>query len=361
MIGDMVDLNLPGQIFAYGFSYRKRNILRALLPSIQVTFVSVVASTPPDAVIIIWGAKEVSGCLLEQRQVIRVEDGFFRSIGLGSDFIYPNSLVFDRSGIYFDARSPSGLENILNEGAFSQEDLVRAEQIRQLITKNRLTKYNTELSIAYSLDLDDKKLILVPGQVEDDASILFGGGSIKTNLGLLKAVRAENPEAYIIYKPHPDVQALNRKGRLAEKLALQYANLIEHKRSVIDCIDVADEIHTMTSLVGFDALLRDKKVVTYGEPFYAGWGLTQDRYLDGDALKRRTRQLTTGQLVAGALIHYAIYWDWRLKKFISCEAALCRLAADRDALVASGQLEKLRVGFIRRQLRKLSRLAYSFG
>ena len=56
---------------------------------------------------------------------------------------------------------------------------------------------------------------LVVGQVEDDRSIERGTADIKTNLGLLKAVRADHPDAYIIYKPHPDVETGNRNGRIA--------------------------------------------------------------------------------------------------------------------------------------------------
>ena len=60
--------------------------------------------------------------------------------------------------------------------------------------------------------LPNKVKILVPGQVESDASIKYGGIDIVTNIDLLKKVRAENPTAYIIYKPHPDVLSGNRKG-----------------------------------------------------------------------------------------------------------------------------------------------------
>ena len=52
----------------------------------------------------------------------------------------------------------------------------------------------------------------MPGQVEDDASILLGAGAIRTNRALLEAARSANPKAVILYKPHPDVVAGLRKG-----------------------------------------------------------------------------------------------------------------------------------------------------
>jgi capsular polysaccharide export protein len=121
---------------------------------------------------------------------------------------------------------------------------------------------------------------------------------------------------------------------------------------VIDCIDACDEVHTMNSLTGFDALLRGKQVVTYGQPFYAGWGLTEDRCEGGQALVRRTRLLTLDELVAGVLLKYPLYWDWQLQGYTTCEAVLRRLVEQRNDLQRSGQLVHLRDGWVRRAGRK---------
>jgi capsular polysaccharide export protein len=127
---------------------------------------------------------------------------------------------------------------------------------------------------------------------------------------------------------------------------------VETRASVIDCIVGCDEVHTMTSLTGFDALLRGKKVVTYGQPFYAGWGLTIDRCLGGESFARRSRRLTLDQLVAGVLLRYPVYWDWDLRGFTTCEAVIQRLIEERSALQSSGALEGLRNGRVLRLLRK---------
>jgi len=126
---------------------------------------------------------------------------------------------------------------------------------------------------------------------------------------------------------------------------------------VVSCIDACDVVHTMTSLTGFDALLRGKRVVVYGQPFYAGWGLTEDVLEEGAAFARRQRRLSLDELVAGTLLRYPIYWDWDLKGYTTCEAVLNRLVESRGAMEASGGLEKLRVGGVRRQWRKLGILA----
>ncbi|MDR5671096.1 capsular biosynthesis protein, partial [Burkholderia cenocepacia] len=84
------------------------------------------------------------------------------------------------------------------------------------------------------------------------------------------------------------------------------------------------EVHTLSSLAGFDALLRGKMVCTYGLPFYAGWGLTDD---DLAPLPWRDRVLSLDMLVAGALLRYPLYWDWHLHLYTTPEAVVGQLSA----------------------------------
>jgi len=345
-IAEMLSLHTGGALFV-----KNTAEARALKPG-------------PDDHIVWWSSAPPTGALELAKEygagIMRMEDGFMRSVGLGSDLIPPLSLVLDRRGIYFDPRQPSDLEHILSTASFSDEDTERAYKVRMFITEHGITKYNMEPREAAAWPSNGRRVILVTGQVEDDASIRFGCSQVKTNSGLLRAVRAANPDAFIVYKPHPDVMSGNRKGRLALGEARQWADYIEDRLSVISCIESSDEVHVMTSLAGFDALLRDKKVVTYGQPFFAGWGLTEDHDADGGAFSRRQRRLTLDELVAGTLLHYPQYWDPVLKGYTSCEAVLHRLVETRSALEAQGGLEKLRTGYMRRQIRKAKILAKSW-
>ena len=308
--------------------------------------------------VLYWGARPPADLVDyvsdRKSRLLHVEDGFIRSVGLGSDLIRPLSLVMDQAGLYFDATRPSDLEIIFNSQEFTEDDLSRAVWVRQYIIDHEITKYNLEPRqvIDWRPLAKGRSIILIPGQVEDDASIRLGCTTIQTNLDLLKAVRAEHPKAFIVYKPHPDVLSGNRKGRIALKEIAPWVNHIEAEVSIISCINACDEVHTMTSLSGFDALLRGKKVVTYGQPFYAGWGLTEDRAESPTAFKRRQRKLTLEQLIAGALLHYPIYWDWDLKGYTTCEAVLHRIVEQRTQLEQAGKLDQLRIGWVRRQLRK---------
>ncbi|EPR1793830.1 TPA: capsular polysaccharide biosynthesis protein [Vibrio cholerae] len=249
-----------------------------------------------------------------------IEDGFIRSVGLGVHFNRPMSLVLDRTGIYFDATRPSDLETILN-GEISPYLIERAERLLPKLLESGITKYNVGRVQRLILP-KNRTIILVPGQVESDASILYGSPEVKTNGELLLKVRQENPEAFLIYKPHPDVVAGQRDDGRWECEALNVADLVVSDVSMDALLQQVDEVHTMTSLAGFEALLRGKAVTTYGLPFYAGWGLTQDKRV----CERRQRQLTLYELIAGALILYPTYIDPISRQLCTVEQALERLA-----------------------------------
>lgn len=298
-----------------GFSIWKRAFLKDFLESpynklkYHWNFSSAARAANSDgAAVVIWAAKEdkYKEDLAQAKRLYRLEDGFIRSRGLGSDLIPPGSLILDRSGIHFNYKLGSDIEKILNARNISKVEILRAQKLRQLILENSITKYNSESARDLPELPKNQTKILVVGQVEGDASIRFGSPKIHTNQALLDAVRAKNPKAYVIYKPHPDVLAGNREGRCDTKLAdYVAANITIHA-----LLEKVDEVHTITSTVGFEALLHGKKVVTYGVPFYAGWGLTVDME---KATQRKHGDIGLDEIVAAALIKYPIYYDYQAK------------------------------------------------
>lgn len=236
-------------------------------------------------------------------QVLRMEDGFIRSRGLGSDFVGALSVTLDDLGVYYDAAAPSRLEALIEQGGFPPVLLARARSLRERIVSAGLSKYNLPAPPgAFDAWPCDRPRILIVGQVENDQSIIRGCADIRTNSGLIAAVRADHPDAFLIYKNHPDVLAGNRPGML-DASAIQAVDASADGLDIIQCLDNADRLATLTSLSGFEALLRGKPVTTYGTPFYAGWGLTEDRV----PAPRRTRRATLDDLVAAALILYPVY------------------------------------------------------
>jgi capsular polysaccharide export protein len=352
-----------GRIFAFGFRPWKHNVVRAFLrsPDAEVIFCRSADEAERRGFdrqcrLITWGQRGGDEAeALGRRHGVdrwRMEDGFLRSVGLGSDLTAPASLVVDRAGIYYDPRGPSDLETILETAEFSDAELARAAAIRRRMIETRISKYNVGEHRRLDLGAGDREVIMVPGQVEDDASIQLGCVDVKTNAGLLEAARAAAPDAFILFKPHPDVVSGNRRGAVSEAVTRRFADRVEDDVSLAECLAASDAIHTMTSLVGFEGLLREMPVVVHGQPFYAGWGLTQDRH----SVARRTRRLTIDQLVAGALIRYPRYLHPVTRRFSTPEATLDRLAAAR----ASGA-GPLKISWARRQARKLAHIARELG
>jgi len=233
------------------------------------------------------------------------EDGFLRSVGLGAQLTEAASLVFDRQGIYFDPSGPSDLEDLIAAAAGGAADTARAARLSAMIVASRVTKYNVGQH-APAPPAKRRPVVLVPGQVEDDASIRRGCGEVRTNLALLQAARRANPAAWLIFKPHPDVEAGLRAGAIPAEIAAQHADEIACDRSAADLMDAADALWTLTSLMGFEALMRGLPVTCLGTPFYAGWGLTTDL---GPPVARRTARPSLEQLVWAALIAYPSYRD----------------------------------------------------
>ena len=217
----------------------------------------------------------------------------------------PLSIVVDRLGAYFDPSGPTELENLIEAGNFPPDLLDRATDLRKLIVAEGISKYGAG-KVALEPRSDGRRHILVTGQVEDDRSIIAGGGQVTTNLELLRRVRQSAPEAFITYKPHPDVEAGHRVGAIAEDVALSFADEIVRDQPIGALIEIVDEVHVNTSLAGFEALLRGRLVVTHGVPFYAGWGLTRDL---GTVPSRRTARRTIDELVAAVLLLYPRYLD----------------------------------------------------
>lgn len=353
---------LRGELYCVGMSLWKRAVAKPFfnVPSCRLKFISSTqklagVKLSDDARILAWGnGKEAIVRFAEQHNIplLRMEDGFIRSVGLGSNLVPPLSLVTDDMGIYFNAEIPSRLEHILQNQNFDDQDFQTALKLQKMLTENHISKYNVGSS-DFTAPLTDKTVILVPGQVEDDASIRYGSPRIYRNLDLLRTVRERNPDAYIIYKPHPDVVSGNRIGHISPEDTARYADQTAEQADILTCLQYADEVHTMTSLTGFEALLRGKKVSCYGLPFYAGWGLTQDLL----PIPRRSRRLELWQLIAGTLIHYPDYIHPETHQAINAETAAQILIRQKNMQKNNNGLHR---GYFAKKLGKIKQLYRSF-
>ena len=328
----------------YRIAHWKRGPISALLDGPQGR--PVFASSEGEAIriakqkqgrIASWGRtanREAQRLRSEGVSLTSVEDGFLRSAGLGAAFARSVSFTLDDTGIYYDPSRPSDLEALLSAIELTPELRSRAQALRGRIIALGLTKYNLAAGDRVPEVPRDREVVLVPGQVIDDEAIRLGvtpdylaenpleGG---VNLCLLKLARKRHPGAFIIYKPHPDVERLGRLGVIAGKDAKELADMVATNTPIVALLGIAQRVETLTSLTGFEALLRGIPVSVHGQPFYAGWGLTEDL----NPLSRRARKLDLDELVTGALILYPRYYDPVSRLPCPVEVAVERLAAKR--------------------------------
>lgn len=294
-----------------GMSYRKQRALEPLLKGMG--HIPFHFKNSPEALryahhwqetrVAVWGQDALCSEQAHGAPVSRIEDGFIRSVGLGAAFARPYSIVVDNSGhLHFDRRGASDLETLLNTFDVKPKHLKRAKELGDRILRERINKYMLE-GEKHDLPKPEGKLrILVPGQVEGDASLRYGSPEINTNTDLINKVRELYPDALIAFKEHPDVAS----GLRAGKADASAADLIVTNHGISDLLEWADRVETMTSLTGFEALIHGLPVGTHGYPFYAGWGFTTDRI--SDQYKRDRRDLASfHELLYVTMFEYPIY------------------------------------------------------
>lgn len=344
--------------YAVNFSLWKRSFIPEFIGrrARKVEFVSSLAKARSKAsdkdAILLWGCGAADQLKAQSplSKIWFMEDGFVRSVGLGADLRRPNSLVIDEQGMYYDPSVSSSLVGILNKQVLTNGEHLRASDLANKLLDLKISKYNVgsgnsnELSKKIdAIRSEGREIILVPGQYEADLSVRCSLGSVKTNLDLLKSAKQKFPKAFVIFKEHPDLYSGVRDGALGEKSALQYADVYATDIDIAELLELVDRVCTLTSLTGFEALLRQKKVSVFGSPFYAGWGLTDDSCEFHD----RHRQLTLTELIDGVLIKYARYINWDTRKFTTPEYVIEQLSQQKQ------EQKTLKSSWFARQIRKV--------
>ncbi len=295
----------------------------------------------PRQEVFVWGFKHPpflkKFCRLFGIPFYHVEDGFVRSVSLGAHKAAPASLIIDRRTTHYDARNPSDLERTLQTYDFAADKALmeRADKCIRMLLDLRISKYN----MGKRVDIDalfgprTRKRILVIGQVETDAAMVFGCERPMTNNDLVRLAASENPDAQIIYKPHPEVLHGTRAGVSDPAEVSHLCVVLNEDVTPADALDGADHVYTITSLMGFEALLRGIPVTCVGLPFYAGWGATDDR----QACARRTRRLSAREIFAAAYLLCSRYFDPVTGERADLEAIIHRLSEMRHVTLLQQQ------------------------
>lgn len=147
-------------------------------------------------------------------------------------------------------------------------------------------------------------VVLVIDQTAGDMSVCLGAASADSFASMLAAARAENPEATIYVKP-AEVTSGRKGGYLTDVQENERTVVLRQAINPLSLIEGMDRVYVVTSTMGFEALLAGKPVSVFGMPWYAGWGVTDDR----QSCPRRTRKRTVNELFAAAYFHYTRYLD----------------------------------------------------
>lgn len=261
--------------------------------------------------IVCWGRKETGKKAIKLSKIWKLpccflEDGFLRSFGTG-DLFQPLSLILDEKGIYYDCIYPNKLECLI-EKSINLSPNEEKEAAKTLLLMNALSKYNhaqTFFLDIYSTPISSK--VLLVDQTYGDMSVVYGNACAESFSDMLQKALADNPGATIFVKTHPEVSSGRKKGYLTHIQDSDRIVMIRDEVNPIDLIQKMDKVYVVTSQMGFEALMCGKPVVTFGVPWYAGWGLTDDRVKDSPAWARRTKKRTVDELFAAAYLHYTRY------------------------------------------------------
>lgn len=330
--------------FAFHINGWKRAVFKSFFPERRFTYLPLhvtdeafadkwmerIAETP-GAEIFVWSQNVPVNldAFVRERGIACyfIEDGFLRSNRPNAARTPPLSLAFDRQRPYFDSRGPSDLEVLLETHDFSADPelLQRAREGIRLIVEGGLSKYNMASTLTLSSVLGPKTRprVLVIGQVEDDASIRYGCDRTMTNNDLVRIAAEENPDADIIYKPHPDVLNGVRQAQSNPADVEHLCRILRENVPLAQSFETIDKAYAITSLGGFEALMRNIPLTVLGCPFYAGWGLTDDRQIN----PRRTRRRTVEEIFAAAYLVYPCYFEPKTGEKYSFEQAVDWLKA----------------------------------
>lgn len=268
-----------------------------------------------------WGRKRTGRFAQWMHQqfggtVTLLEDGFIRSKGLGVDGSPSFSFVEDDVGIYYDATVPSRLENILNNCDFINDtQLMEASKYAiSFMLEHHISKYNNaplvNESFMQKYDLCKGRNVLIIVQTEGDASLKYGMLETYTTDEIIDIALSENPKGKVYLKIHPDVLSGKKRSDISIEVARQKYTIIDEKVNPISLLKHFNKVYTKTSGMGFEALLCGCECVCFGMPFYAGWGITDDR----SHCARRKRQLSIEEIFAAAYILYPRYYNPYAKK-----------------------------------------------
>ena len=265
--------------------------------------------------------------------VLVIEDGFLRSVCLYSNRNLPAynkkwslSCSYTLASFpHYDIREIGSLEQSLIDKDFTgltEFKVNRARKAMKLLADHKISKYNNQQNYAlsqkvknsvYSPRKNDYRILILDQSYGDQSVVLSKADKNTFRIMLHDALSITNN---VSIKVHPEQFSGRRKGYYTVVQSEYQVHvdprkypsvcLIGEPINPIELLTHFDEVWTCSSQLGFEALMLGKKVKTYGLPFYAGYGLTDD-YMRFDQVLQRRPNRTLEEVFYKAYIDYSNY------------------------------------------------------
>lgn len=253
--------------------------------------------------------------------VVYLEDGFIRSHGIGLSGEPGLSIIIDDLTPYYDATQASRLETFLASNKLvSKKIQTYCQNCIERIIKHKISKYNDAPRHKLQIGRHDRKKLLIVDQRYNDMSVTYGLANSQTFEDMLSDAINYYHDWDIIIKQHPDSIKGGKSSyfnteRLSFAKEMNNIFIIDYDINPYSLLELIDEVFVCTSQLGFEACMVEKKVHCYGMPFYAGWGITEDKL----KIPRRNKKRNIFEIFYFSYIKLSRYIDPRTNELCSLE------------------------------------------
>ena len=148
----------------------------------------------------------------------------------------------------------------------------------RLLASNASEKLRAQAARPFYDDLEGARpFVYFPLHVTDDYKIRKVIPHTEDQASLVEQVADALPPGYdVVLKEHPMSVGRNSLALLRRLRTRPNVRLVAPRTSSHELIRRAEAIAVISSTVGLEALLYEKPVLTLGQPFYSGYGITLD-------------------------------------------------------------------------------------
>lgn len=263
--------NTIKQIFNINKFYNFNELKQIEASEVDAVFIMIPYDRKERIELTLWAIKN-------NKPLFILEAGFISSVRTLQEYESPISYHVDyNNNIYLFGSENNTITNLLNSDfSLSKKQKEDIQKLIELVISEDISKYNNFTATPNTKI--EKNSILVIDQTLNDYSIYAANANKSTFDYMVKTAIYENPNSTIYIKIHPEVLIGKRKGNIniQEYNGRKNVKILTENLSPNYLFKDMSKVYTVSSTLGFEALLRNKEVHTFGQNFYSGWGCTID-------------------------------------------------------------------------------------